>query len=967
MKTERWQQISRLYDAALARDEAQRTAFLRDACAGDSALQGEVESLLAQESAGRSFLKYTPVFGNGDLGFDLIGQQIGTYKVVSLLGAGGMGEVYRARDTKLGRDVAIKVLPAKFTADPDRSSRFEREARMLATLNHPHIGAIYGFENAGLISALVLELVEGPTLADRVAKGPLPPAEALSIARDVAEALEAAHEKGIIHRDLKPANIKITPDGLVKVLDFGLAKAAGDGSAPDLSQSPTVTIGRTRDGLMVGTAAYMSPEQARGNPVDKRTDIWAFGCVLYEMLTGHVPFPGDTISDIIVSVLERDPDWHELPANVSPGIRQLLVHCLEKEARRRLRDIGDARLELDEGLADRLSETTEPAVPRPRTHRLTAAAALVGLALGALVAWTTPWRLSQVTSAPARVARFNIPLPPDTVITPTLNRQETISPDGRLIVFAGVRAGQRMLYARRVDELDARPIEGTAGGNAPFFSPDGQWLGFGLAGRGVIMKVALSGGAPVPVTKFNGLMGVSWGPDDNIVYADIGLWQVPASGGTPTRLLEPDTTRGERFYRAPLFLPGGKAVLFGVSMEGMESYDDARIVVLNLETGEKKILIEGGMNPHYSPSGHLVYARSGSLLAVPFDLANLKVAGQPFPVARGVFMSVNTGFAEFDMASDGTLIYVPGAVEGGERTPVWVDRQGRSSPLPLPERSYLHPRISPNERQIALEVEGATHDLYTYDLARGTFTKVTFDGHSHWPLWTPNGDRLTFRSGRTGTFSMWSMLADRSGQEERLTTIGVYQSPASWTPDGRSVAFTQVDVAGTGPDVYVLSLDGDRKPVALARSKFAEGSPNFSADGRWVAYSSNESGRPEIYAQPWPGPGPKIQISAEGGTDPVWSRRSGELFYRNGDKMMAVAVDTRQRLTVSKPHVLWEGHYSHGMSSSCGAPGPTSTNYDVTPDGKRFLMIQDKDQDVAGRQLTVVLNWGEELKHTATK
>jgi serine/threonine protein kinase/Tol biopolymer transport system component len=971
MEPERRQQILALYDATLERSVEQRAVFLRNVCAGDSALQREVESLLENDSLPGGLLDPpTRGLAIANLELDLVGRQIGSYQVLSLLGAGGMGVVYRARDTKLGRDVAIKVLPAAFVSDPDRRARFDREARMLATLNHPHIGAIYGFEEAEGIRALVLEFVDGETLAERLADPQLEPEaeglrirEALSIAAQIAEALEAAHERGIIHRDLKPANIKISPDGAVKVLDFGLAKVwFGDVPPLDLSQSPTITATAIREGVIMGTAAYMSPEQARGKAVDKRSDIWAFGCVLYEMLTGRQPFVGDTLTEVLAAVLEREPSWDALPTGVRPNIKNLIRRCLDKDPRSRLRDIGDARFELEEGLGDRPSETIEPPASRPRARRLAVAAALVGLTLGALGAWTTSWRLLPVTSAPARVARFSIPLPSDTIITPTLNRQESISPDGSLIVYAGVRAGQRMLYARRIDELDARPIEGTAGGNVPFFSPDGQWLGFVVAGRGVIMKVALSGGAPVPVTKYNGIMGVTWGPNGNIVYADIGLWQVPASGGTPTRLLEPDTARGERWYRAPVFLPGGKAVLFSISREGIESYDDARIAVLNLETGEKKILLEGGMNPHYSPSGHLVYGRNGSLLAVPFDLANLRVAGQPFPVARGVFMSVNTGFAEFDMAANGTLVYAPGAVEGGERTPVWVDRQGRPSPLPLPERSYLHPRISPDERQIAIEVEGATHDLYTYDLARGTFTQLTFDGHSHWPLWTPHGDQLTFRSGRSGTFTMWSMPADRSGQEERLTTVGVYQSPASWTPDGKTVAFTQVDVAETGPDVYVLSLDGDRKPVALARSKFAEGSPNFSADGRWVAYSSNESGRPEIYAQPWPGPGPKIQISAEGGTDPIWSKRSGELFYRNGDKMMAVAVDTRQRLTVSKPQVLWQGHYSHGMSSSCGAPGPTSTNYDVTADGKRFLMIQDKDQDVAGRQLTVVLNWGEELK-----
>jgi serine/threonine-protein kinase len=967
MDPHRWRRIEEVYHAVVTRGPGEREAFLDGACAGDAALRREVEALLAVSTEGRletPALAVAAHMVSDHAGSVLTGRRIGPYQIHARIGAGGMGEVYRARDTKLGREVAIKVLPRSFAADSDRLARFEREARMLAALSHPHIATIYGTEELDGIQGLVLELVEGPTLAERIAQRPVPIKEALAVAQQIAEALEAAHAQGIIHRDLKPANIKFARGGDVKVLDFGLAKAfAGDKSNPDFSHLPTVTATELT-GAIRGTPAYMSPEQARGQAVDKRTDIWAFGCVLYEMLTGQVPFPGNTISDTIAAILEREPEWSALPDSTSASIRRLLQRCLEKDPRRRLHDIADARLEFEDALAGRDIDASKVAPSWPFARGLVFATAIAGLALGVVGMWTISSRVAPETAAPARVARFDISLPSDTVLSPTQNAQVAISPDGSRIVYAGVRAGQRQFYMRRVDELGARPIDGTEGGNFAFFAPDGQWLGFGHGGRRALLKLALSGGAPVQVAPIDAAQGATWGPDGTIIYADINLWKVPASGGTPTVLLRPDTDRGERSYRGPRFLPGGRAVLFTMSTLDVESYDDARIGVLNLETEEKKILIEGGMNPHYSPSGHIVYARNGSLLAAPFDLETLQVTGQPFLAADGVFMSNNTGFAEFDVGGDGTLVFAPGPVEGGERTPVWVDRQGRSSPLPLPQRSYLHPRLSPDERQLAIEIEGATHDLFTYNFARGTLTKLTLDGVSHWPLWTPKGDHLTFRAWRGGGFTMWSMPADRSGEEERLTTIGAMQSAASWAPDGKAMAFTQVNL-DTGPDVYVLPLSGDRTPVPVAHSRFAEGSPKFSPDGRWLAYSSTESGRPEVFVQPWPGPGPKIQVSTDGGTDPLWARQSGELFYRNGDKMMVSSVSLGQKLIVSKPQLLWEGHYSAGMSSSCGVPGPTSANYDVTADGQGFLMIQDKDQDAVARQLTVVLNWAEELRTVA--
>jgi serine/threonine-protein kinase len=876
-----------------------------------------------------------------------------------------MGVVYKATDTKLGRTVAIKLLRGELEKDADGLARFRREARVLASLNHPNIAAIHGLEESDGVLYLLLEYVPGRTLAECLAGSALSVEEALSQCKQIADALEAAHQKGVIHRDLKPANVKITDEGRVKVLDFGLAKALDTASASstetEMAHSPTVTLGATHVGLVLGTAAYMSPEQACGKVLDTRTDIWSFGCVLYEALARQRPFGGGSVTEVLAGVLEREPDWQALPSSTPANIRRLLRRCLEKNPQRRLRDIGDARIELEDALAGRgaIEGTLTEAVPRKLWPPL-AAAVGAGLLLGAVATWTiarAPRR--QEPLAPA-TARFAVALREDQPYATDWAPLTAISPDGTQIVF-----GWDPLMQRRLDQLEAKPVEGTEEGVYPFFSPDGQWLAFTDLENNSLKKVALAGGAPLKIAENFDHFGATWGADDTIVYAWLDLYRVPASGGRPELLLKLDHSRGERYYRSPAFLPGGKAVLFTISIDDIESHDDARIGLFDLATGQKKILVEGGMNPRYSPSGHLVYARKGSLFAVPFDLTRLEVTGQPFPVQDGVLMSANTGSAEFAIGGDGTLVYAAGPVEGNERLLVWVDRTGKAEPLDLPRRSYLHPRLSPDGQQLAIEVEGPTHDLFTYDFARGVFTKVTFDGLSHWPFWTPRGDRLTFRSMRTGSMSMWWMPADRSGPEERLTEIGQWQTGASWSPDGKALAFTTANDPETAPDVYVLPLEGDRTPRPLAKSRFAEAAPRFSPDGRWVAYGSNESGRPEIYVQPWPGPGPKIQISTEGGRDALWARTGDELFYRNGDKMMACPVRLAGGLRAGKPEVLWEGHYFVGLDASCCGPGLGSTNYDVTADGQRFLMIEDKDQDVVAKELTVVVNWTREVERAA--
>ena len=897
------------------------------------------------------------------------GTRLGPYEIQAPLGAGGMGEVYRARDTKLGREVAIKILPEVFTRDPERLARFEREARMLAALNHPHIGAIYGVEDAESVHALVLELVEGDTLGQRLRRGPLPLADAFTIARQIAEALESAHDRGIIHRDLKPANVKITPDGTVKVLDFGLAKVSPDGGVGfGLDQSPTITTDATLSGAILGTAAYMSPEQARGKAVDKQTDIWAFGCVLYEMLTGHRAFSGDTASDTIAAILEHDPQWGRLPHGTTASIHILLRRCLEKDPKRRLRDIGDARIELEDVLSGR---ERDHAIEDKSTliTRRAAISALAGAAAGAATMGIFAINRNR-RALPRNLTRFRIPLPEGTAALASFNKRVAISPEGTHIAFNVICGGvsnyiggdQFYLHSLRDLEPKLLPFDG----GACFFSPDGRWIGFlgSAAGKPVMRKMPLDGGPPVTVCG-RGYVGATWAADDMIYFvAEVpggALVRVPAAGGAPKEVVKIDLARGDRQHRYPCALPGGKGILITVGTADSETFDDAHIAVLNTETGQIKTVVEGGTHPRYSPSGHILYARDGKIFAIPFDSKELKTVGQPFLVLEGVLMSRNSGVANYDVSATGDLAYIPGIVDKGERTLVWVDRQGNAEPLKLPSRPYLHPRISPDMRQLAIEIEGPNHNFYVYDFAREVLSQMTTDGASHWPVWSPDGTQLVYRSGPMGAFKMWQVPADRS--RPQVPGEGLSQSAESWSPDGHALAYTAI-TPEAGSHIMVESLEEPHESHPFA-DKAAAGSPKFSPDGRWLAYCSNESKRPQVYVQAFPGPGAKIQVSSDGGTDPVWKRTGGELYFRSGDKMMAVTVSTTPTFTAGHPQVLWEGRYSHGMSTSCGPPGATSSNYDVTADGRRFLMVKDEAPDTAlSKQIVVVLGWADELRRS---
>jgi serine/threonine-protein kinase len=981
MTPERWARVKNLYDATQARPQAERAAFLASATAGDDELHREVENLLKQPVATAALVARV---GTGPperaAPQNLTGRRLGSFEITALLGRGGMGEVYRAHDTKLGRDVAIKVLPPEFTADPDRLARFGREARVVASLNHPHIAAIHGVEESDGIRGLVLELVEGETLADRLAhssglaRSGLRLPEALSYARQIADALEAAHEKGITHRDLKPANVTITPDGVVKLLDFGIAKVvAGDGPGPDLMHAETATLSATQAGLIVGTAGYMSPEQARGKPVDKRTDIWAFGCVLYEMLTGKTAFRGDTLSDTIAAILDRDPDWSILPVETPRTVRRLLQRCLVKDPRQRLRDIGDARVEI-EHIIGAPGDEVDPVIAaqqtqtwRKRTHLAIAAAVLFALS-SAGAAW---YALTRDDAAPAdtRVSRFTVDLPKDSVIVPTFNSNVALSPDGTYLAYTPLPGP---VIIRRLADVDGKPLEAsTSPGfrSGPLFSPDGASIAYVDGNAPYSWKrpfqiASLAGGPAVKLAEYDIFHSGDWSTDGWLYWTARypgGIVRIRNSGGESEAVTKLDVAGGERSHRFASLLPGGDALLYTVGFEGIDNYDAARIDLWDLKAGTKKTVIDGGTSAAYLPSGHIVYAKAGKLLAVPFDLQRREVTGTSFEVQDGVMMSRNTGAAHYALSKRGDLAYVPGTAEGGRRTLVWVDRNGKPEPLPLPPASYLYPRISPDQKRLAVEIEGPNHDFYLYDFARTVLSKVTTDGLSHDPVWSPDGLRLAFRSWQAGGMTMWWMQSDRSASPQRLDPAGTRQSPVSFSPDGKYLAFDQKN-PDTREDAWVLPLDGDTKPRHIAQTKFGEGSMKFSPDGRWVAYSSDESGKPEVYVQAFPGPGRKEQVSTGGGTDPVWRRSGGELYYRAGDKMMAVALTTFPKFEASAPKMLWEGTYSEGTGASCGMPGVSSSNYDVSADGQRFLMVRDDDASAYATKIVVVLNWTEHVK-----
>jgi Tol biopolymer transport system component len=900
----------------------------------------------------------------------LPGRRLGPYEILTAIGAGGMGEVYQAHDTKLGRDVAIKVLPEAFAHDPERLSRFQREAKMLASLNHPNIATIHGLEQSGDTSYLVMELVSGETLAERVKTGPVPVEEALKIAVQIAEALEAAHEKNIIHRDLKPANVKVTLEGKVKVLDFGLAKAFEvEAAGEDLGNSPTLSQAATMQGVILGTAAYMSPEQARGKTVDKRTDIWAFGCVLYELLTGRQAFHGDDITETLAAVVKTEPEWNRLPQNVPAGVRALLRRCLQKDKTLRMQAAGDIRIEIVEALASpKEVGTTNTALATRRRRERVAWATAVVLALVTIMLAIAFWLRAP---RPPQPMRLSAEIGVDASLDTTFGTSVILSPDGtRLALVARGADQKRRIYVRSLDQLQATALSGTEGAINPFFSPDGQWLGFFADGK--LNKISVQGGAAVTLCDAPNGRGGSWGDDGTIVFAPdlrVALSKVSSAGGKPQPLAALDTEAGEVTHRWPQALPGGKVVLFtsSSSVGAGTGFEDAEIVVYSMASGQRKTIQRGGFHARYLPSGHVVYMHEGTLFAVPFDLQRLEVTGQPAPILEGVVTSPNNGGAQFSFSETGDLAYVAGRGGGQNVSIYWMDREGKFTPLRETPGDYRNPAFSPDGKRLALEIyDGKRRDIWVNEWERDTLTRLTFAGERNTnPVWTPDGQRIVYSSReKGGAFNLWWIRADGGGNEQRLTESKGAQAPGSWRPDGKVLAFTQLN-PGTDLDIMTLPIEGNEKsgwkpgePKPFLNSSSTELNPAFSADGRWLAYTSNESGSYEVYVRPFPGPGGKWQISTGGGVLPRWSRNGRELFYRAPDnKIMVVTyIASGDSFHAGKPE-LW----SPGQFSLLGA---FTYSFDLHPDGKHFAVLKapGTEQNAPANKVSFVFNFFDELR-----
>jgi serine/threonine-protein kinase len=876
------------------------------------------------------------------------GTRFGPYQISAQIGEGGMGEVYRATDTHLGRQVAIKVLPQSVAGDAERLARFDREARTLAALNHPNIAAIYGVEKTGpstgsgqATTALVMELVEGPTLADRIAQGAIPLDEALGIARQIAEALEAAHEQGIVHRDLKPANVKLRRDGTVKVLDFGLAKTTGT-TAPTahalVSASPTLTTpAMTQVGIIIGTAAYMSPEQAKGHDVDQRCDVWAFACVLYEMLTGRRAFPGTSVTETLAAILERDVDWSRLPAATPASVRTLLRRALAKDPRRRLHHIADARLELDEA-----NTAPGPVTTGSRPPWLWVAGASIAI-IGVVVGM---WRMMPA-SPPAGDSRppARLSIVPEPALSARAEGVLAMSPDGRHIVYVAGPDG--MLYLRDIDSFDTKVLPGTEGADSPVFSPDGTWIAF-FANRKV-KKVALAGGTPIQLADVDDeARGLGWESDASILFNQgrvAGIWRVSAKGSTPQQVTK--LRGGENTHRDPEGLPGGQAILYG-NNTGPGTME---IFAESTATGERHF-IDRGTNAHYLRSGHIVYVQDGSLMAAPFDATRLAKTGDATVVLSGIRQTPVTT-AQIAFSQTGSIVYVPTGAGGRRDTLVWVDSSGDEQPTTVTGEAFSRPRLAPDQRRIALAigsgsaVQGNQGDLWIFDLERGGRSRVTGDGLSTFPLWEPGGRRLLLSTGQSGTYQLLMKTLDGTAPDTPIKSERGMNYPLSWSPDGRFVATVSIETE-TANDIWVLNLNDPRQWRPFTNKRFREGAPTFSHDSRLIAFASDESGRSEIYVKAFPDPGEAVPISTGGGTEPLFARDAPTLFYRRGDEVIAVDIHAGPPIAVGKERRLFAKPYNRSNGYW--------PNFDVTPDGKRLMMIRSTAQEAPTR-VNVVLNW----------
>ena len=881
------------------------------------------------------------------------GFRIGAYEVVRPIGAGGMGEVYLAHDNKLNRDVAIKVLPDEFMLDPDRLGRFTREAQLLASLNHPNIAAIYGFEESAgssgrRIQALVLELVDGPTLAERINRGAVPMDESLAIARQIADALDAAHGQNIVHRDLKPANIKLRSDGRVKVLDFGLAKLTGAADRSSIAGITSDAIGKsptflptmspavTAFGVIIGTAAYMSPEQARGRPADKRSDVWAFGCVLFEMLTGRRPFKADDVSGTVAAILERQPSWDQLPPATPAPIRRLLRRCLEKDPHRRLHDIADARLEIDEALTP---AAEEPAVEHRVSRSLFGLAIAAAAVLGAALAW-----VAKPSVRPADVSASRFVIAPSEPLANT-DGVLIISRDGKRIAYAAGPEGRQRLFVREVNQFESRPVADTEGIVSATFAPDGESIAFVADRR--LRIASLAGGTPLTLRDRVDGAGLAWTADQSILYnpgTATGIWKISATGGEPTAVTTPGAKDNDQ--RFPELLPNGKGLLF--SARG--GVTDDQVYVESLTTHERRSLVKGSA-PHYLPSGYLVFVQAGTLYAVRFDPERMEVKGEPVTLLEGIRLA-RSGQPLISYADTGSLVYIARPIDTGSNSLVWVDRAGVESPTGASGREYAQPRLSPDGRRVVAALRGNSEDLWLIDLERGTSSRLTANSDTSFPVWTPDGRRLTLAAAKGGSYEIYWRPIDGSQPDELLLSGKWPYYPFSWSRDGKTLAYVSVSPT-TLQDLYTLDVD-KKEARPFLETPFREGAPAFSPDGQWIAYVSDESGRFEIYVRRFPGPGEKWPISTEGGNEPVWRRDGRQLFYRAGDTMMVVDIQSTPSFSAGRPRKLFDRVYERSIA--------LWPNYDAAPDGERLLMVRRGSQPPPATHVNVVLNWLDELR-----
>ena len=894
----------------------------------------------------------------------MIGQRIGSYDVTAKLGEGGMGQVYRGRDTKLDRDVAIKVLPESVAADPDRLARFEREAKLLAALNHPNIAHVFGLEHTASGAALVMELVAGDDLSAVIARGPVAISDALPIAKQIADALEAAHEQGIVHRDLKPGNIKVRPDGTVKVLDFGLAKAMsqdGSGATADAMNSPTLTARATQLGVILGTAAYMAPEQAKGKAVDKRADIWAFGVVLYEMLTGRRAFEGEDVSETMAAVLTREPDFAALPAATSPAIRALLKRCLERDAKRRLRDIGEARMVLESPAASAAPHAAPVTAPATGGSKMWPIAAVI-LALALVAVSILLWRSPNQLTAPA--VRTGIVPPRNITFDVTIDPVVAVSRDGSTIAFMGIDAGIRRLYVRRLADFEPRVLAGTEGASTPFFSPNGQWIGF-FSER--LKKISVDGGPVIELADAPDNRGAVWTDDDNIIYTPgpaTPIYRISANGGgSPVAVSTLDQSKQERTHRWPSLLPGGKEVLVTVgSAEHPDDYDDATIVAIRLDTGARRVVLEHGRMAQYVSSGHLAFLRGQVLHAVPFD-TNRGVAGtSPLPLIDGVSGDVTTGSANYSVSDTGTLVFVPGDPRGSERRIAWVDRQGKPTFIDVPPALYTDPHVSPDGKQIAVTIitNKSETDVYIIDAARGTTRRLTSDGGARTAIWSRDSKRVMYTAydrARNVT-RILSRSADGIGEPSFVIELAGVGYTESFAPDDTLIFSNSPSTAGTHFDLYTLATKPDSKPVKVVDGAKADVlGGTVSPDGKWLAYCAFGSGRYEVFVQPYARGGSRTQISTAGGVEPRWSSDSRVLFFAQGASQMAVDVEPGDVFHPSKPREMFLGVMPPTSDSS--------QTYVVAPTRDGFLMLRPARDNAGPQEIRIIQNWFSELRaHT---